>query len=151
MRGRSTSFYSIPISLIQILQAAAPEEELRGLILRQATRLSPFMIVGPVPPSMFFGRERELRAITDYLEAGRSCAVIGGRRYGKTSVLLRLHGKLLPDLGFRTLYLDWQAFDSHDDIMEARTLDWKPEPPAEPLQRLASCSRIPLQTNGWCS
>jgi starch synthase len=118
-----------PLQLTQLIQAATPQEELRGLILRQATLLSPFMIVGPVPPSMFFGRDRELRAITDTLEAGRSCAVIGGRRYGKTSVLLRLHGKLLPELGFRTLYLDWQAFDSHDDIMEARTLDWKPGPP----------------------
>ena len=118
-----------PVQLIHIMQAASPEEELRGIILRQATLLSPFMIVGPVPPSMFFGRERELRGITDYLGAGRSCAVIGGRRYGKTSVLLRLHGKLLPDLGFRTLYLDWQAFESHDDIMQAQTLDWKPAPP----------------------
>ena len=120
-----------PISLIQVLQAANPEEELRGLIFRQATRLSPFVTVGPVPPSMFFGREQELRAIVDYLGTGRSCAVIAGRRYGKTSVLLRLHGKLLPDLGYRTLYLDWQAFHSYDDIMESRMLDWKPEPPAE--------------------
>ena len=78
---------------------------------------------------MFFGRERELRAVVDFLAAGRSCAVIAGRRYGKTSVLLRLHGKILPELGFRTLYLDWQAFDSYDDIMESRMLDWKPEPP----------------------
>ena len=69
--------------------------------------------------------------IVNYLGAGRSCAVIAGRRYGKTSVLLRLHGKLLPDLGYRTLYLDWQALNSYDDVMESRMLDWKPEPPTE--------------------
>ena len=46
-----------PISLIQIIQAANSEDELRSLIFRQATRLSPFVTVGPVPPSMFFGRE----------------------------------------------------------------------------------------------
>lgn len=132
-----------PVQLIQIMQAASPEDELRGIILRQATLLSPFMIVGPVPPSMFFGRERELRSITDYLGAGRSCAVIGGRRYGKTSVLLRLHGKLLPDLGFRTLYLDWQAFESHDDIMQARTLDWRPAPPVIAPATLGELLRNP--------
>ena len=118
-----------PIQLVQIMQAANPEEELRSLVLRQATRLSPFVTVGPVPPSMFFGRDRELRTLVDYLGAGRSCAVIAGRRYGKTSVLLRLHGLRLPQLGFRTLYLDWQAFDSYDDVLAARALDWKPEPP----------------------
>jgi hypothetical protein len=75
-----------PIQLMQIMQAANPEEELRSLVLRQATRLSPFVTVGPVPPSMFFGRDRELRTLVDYLGAGRSCAVIAGRRYGKTSV-----------------------------------------------------------------
>ena len=75
--------FAVPAQIMQIMRAANPEEELRGLVLRQATNISPFVTVGPVPPSMFFGREQELRGL-DYLSAGRSCAVIGGRRYGKT-------------------------------------------------------------------
>ena len=101
------------------------------------------MTVGPVPPSMFFGRDRELRTLVDYLGAGRSCAVIAGRRYGKTSVLLRLHGLRLPQLGFRTLYLDWQAFDSYDDVLAARALDWKPEPPPGTAATLGELLRNP--------
>ena len=128
---------------MQIMQAANPEEELRSLILRQATRLSPFVTMGPVPPSMFFGRDRELRTIVDYLGAGRSCAIIAGRRYGKTSVLQRLHGLRLPQLGFRTLYLDWQAFDSYEDILAARALDWKPEPPPGAAATLGELLRNP--------
>ena len=53
----------------------------------------------------------------------------------------RLHGLKLPKLGFRTLYLDWQAFDSYEDILAARTIDWKPEPPPMLLPHSMSCSR----------
>jgi hypothetical protein len=49
--------------------------------------LSPFVVRGPVPESMFFGREREVKQIA---QSSTAYAVVGGRRIGKSSMLMKL-------------------------------------------------------------
>jgi GAF domain-containing protein len=116
--------------ILHILEAARPEEAFRGLVLRQITTTSPFVMVGPVPDGMFFGRERELRAIIQYVGVGRSCVIIAGRRIGKTSVLSRLHRVRLPEVGFRTLYHDCSNTKSYDAFLATTIRNWRPEPPS---------------------
>jgi len=51
--------------------------------------ISPFVSEGPTSPTMFFGREAEIRRIME--QVGRqSFALVGGRKAGKTSILRRL-------------------------------------------------------------
>ena len=85
-------------------------EELKDIVLSQDARralrkivlsciqlrssLSPFVETGPTTATMFFGREKELRDVVEKADVA-SFAIIGGRRIGKTSMLLRLHLSLI--------------------------------------------------------
>jgi starch synthase len=113
---------------LQILQSINPVETFRSLVLRQVKITSPFVIVGPVPDSLFFGREKELREITEYIGNGRSCVILGGRRIGKTSILSRLARVRLPDSGFSTLYHDCSTTPSFDEFLAASVQSLKPQP-----------------------
>jgi hypothetical protein len=118
---------------MRLLSSPNPAEFLRSLVLRQVLTSSPFVLVNAVPDAMFFGRSDQLRQIIEYIEAARSCAVIGGRRIGKTSILLQLHRARLPELGFRTLYFDCSTVQSHGDFLKTSIKDpklWRPGPPA---------------------
>ena len=78
----------------------------------ELSRLSPYVIRGPVPTSMFFGREAEIKQLSQ-----KPCnhAVVGGRRMGKSSILLRLNYLLNRDPRFRAFYLNCEAcFDDSD-------------------------------------
>src|SRR6266850_4193331 len=59
------------------------------IILEQGmelSQLSPYVVRGPVPEKMFFGREKEIRTVSQGLLSG-DYAIIGGRRIGKSSTL----------------------------------------------------------------
>ena len=109
-----------------------PQKELRRLILSQVDLLSisPFIVTGPTPDMMFFGREQELREIAEHA-AIASYAVIGGRRVGKSSLLGRLHRARLPSAGFRTLYHDCSTTPVYDAFLATTIRDWRPEPPVD--------------------
>jgi hypothetical protein len=96
-------------------------------VLKQVSATSPFVIVGPVPDAMFFGREHELSTIARYLRDKTSCAVISGRRVGKTSILFRLHRVHLPSAGFYSVYLDCSPIRSFDDFAHTSIREWRPE------------------------
>ena len=119
---------SIP-NVLQILQSPYPNsvEVLRGLVLRQVTLTTPFVTMGPVPDGLFFGRARELDNIPKYLRQGRSCALIGGRRIGKTSLLLRLHRVTLPALGFRSIYYDCALTRNYRELLATQITDSRPD------------------------
>ncbi|NJK87563.1 MAG: hypothetical protein HC906_17890 [Bacteroidales bacterium] len=53
-----------------------------------------FQVGKPVTGSEFIGRERELKTISQLVNSGQSVVLIAPRRFGKTSLLL----KLLQDL-----------------------------------------------------
>ena len=79
---------------------------------------NPFSFGNPVSdPSRFFGREREIRQITDRLHSSafESTSVVGERRIGKTSLLKHLaNPEVAADLGLSTdkyvvVYVDFQG------------------------------------------
>jgi hypothetical protein len=91
-----------------VVYSPQPSEALRQIIIKDVGLevVSPFHYDGPVKPSMFFGRDREIQVILDKL-ASNSVAIIGGRRIGKTSIMKRLE-KLLnePKMHAWACYLD---------------------------------------------
>jgi len=69
--------------------------------------LSPFQTAGPVRET-FWGREAECQRILGYVlrREGKGCAVIGPRRIGKTSLLLRVQDELRQDPTVEVQFLD---------------------------------------------
>ena len=90
-----------------IARSADPGRLLRSMLLSKIdlTTVSVFKTSGPAERGMFFGRERELREIEEHA-ATTSYAVVGGRRIGKSSILLCLHLYRLAIKNFVTLYFD---------------------------------------------
>lgn len=119
--------------LVRISQARDSHAMLRELLLAKVdvSRITPFTIHGPVEDSVFFGRERELRLITD--NAGqKSFCIIGGRRIGKSSLLGRLHRIQLSSSGFRSIYVDCSIAPSYQQFLALMIQDWRPAPPHNP-------------------
>ncbi|HWN67987.1 MAG TPA: FHA domain-containing protein, partial [Haliangium sp.] len=77
-------------------------------------RLSPYVVRGPVPESMFFGRESEIKELSHNL---RNHAVMGSRRMGKSSILLRLCRLLDRDPRHRAFYVNCEACFDHADFL----------------------------------
>src|SRR5437867_4477689 len=73
----------------------------RGIEL---SSLSPYIVKGPVSEKMFFGREKEIKTITQTIQSGDQ-AIVGGRRMGKSSILLRVNRLLNNDPRYRSLYI----------------------------------------------
>jgi hypothetical protein len=88
--------------------------------------VSPYKTTGPTFDQMFFGREREIREITDQVLT-TSYAIIGGRRVGKSSFLIRLYKTSLPQRGFRSVYHDCNSTPTYEDFLAARPRNWQPE------------------------
>jgi len=80
----------------------------------ERSRLSPYVVRGPVPRNMFFGRQAELKRLSQNLH---NHAVVGGRRMGKSSMFLRL--RRLWSQGNRVLpyYVNCEACFDHDDFL----------------------------------
>lgn len=98
--------------------ALDPAEILRNLILSQIDlrSVSPFIVTGPAPRSMFFGRDDILKEIIEHADS-TSYAIIGGRRIGKTSTLLHLHLSKLPQVGFRSIYHDCSTTPTAEEFL----------------------------------
>jgi hypothetical protein len=64
---------------------------------------------------MFFGREGEIKTIWQSLQRG-DCAIVGGRRIGKSSTLLRLKRQLGDDQRFHPIYMDCEPRFDHADF-----------------------------------
>ena len=123
-------FISLTVQdIMSIIAAKDPLDLLLSQLLKgiNLLRISPYKITGPTTDDMFFGREREIREITDQASS-TSYAIIGGRRVGKSSFLFRLHLNSLPRNGFRTLYHDCTTTPTFKDFIEARLSRWQPEP-----------------------
>jgi hypothetical protein len=125
----------IPLSrddLQAIAESAEPQLAFRRIVLQYVdlASVAPFVITGPTPDRMFFGREHELIELAEGTVAA-SYAIIGGRRVGKTSILGRLHRLRLPAAGFRTLYHDCSTTPTYDAFIAAAIRDWRPESPPD--------------------
>lgn len=116
----------------QIITSPEPRSALRQFIMSQVDLItaSPYVLSGPTPTEMFFGREQELREIADNVSQ-TSYALVGGRRMGKTSVLKRLERARLLAKDYHPLYLDCSITASEAEFIEALIYDkaWFKEPP----------------------
>jgi starch synthase len=113
--------------VLQLLEKPDPANFFNELIMHQVTITPPFIIYGPVPDALFFGRVKEINEISQLLKANRSCALIGGRRIGKTSVLQRLHRVTLPQLGYQSIYIDCYGSPTYEAFIRTPIRDWQPQ------------------------
>jgi starch synthase len=117
--------------ILKIQESPDRAAAFRSLVIRQATTPTPFIVEGPVPDSMFFGRDREIGEIIQYVGSGRSCVLVSGRRYGKTSILGRLHRTRLPDAGFRAVYCIVTPVASPEDFFKMPVFGMRPDAPSD--------------------
>lgn len=117
--------------MIRLLLSKDTAHALRRLILRfvDLISVSPFVTTGPAPDVVFFGREPEMREITEHARSA-SFAVIAGRRMGKSSLLTRLHRVRFAAAGLASIYHDCSTTPTYHDFMAASIVDWRAESPA---------------------
>jgi len=103
-----------PAILRQLYLSTDPERALVAQILEQVdlTVVSPYVVSGPVPETMFFGRDYEIKTITRQITE-RSFALVGGRKIGKTSVLNRVNRMLATSRDHYVLPLDCQPVQDY--------------------------------------
>lgn len=75
--------------------------------------LSPFDFQGPVPPERFRGRDDLIADLTGRVTERRVTALLGPRRFGKTSVLQRLAADLTETA---TVYVDLYGVQTMADV-----------------------------------
>jgi hypothetical protein len=106
--------------VLTLLSAREPAACLIECILDQVdlTVVSPFVTSGPVPDRMFFGRDQEIKTITQALPR-TDFALVGNRKIGKTSLLQRIERILQSSedcvpipLNFQTVCDDGALFDT---------------------------------------
>ncbi|HET9665551.1 MAG TPA: hypothetical protein VFP09_02300 [Desertimonas sp.] len=82
------------------------------------SELSPFPYHGPLEPDEVTGREELVRDLTDRLSERRVTALLGPRRYGKTSVLRKVCADL-AGVGQETVWIDLYELSSVADLAGA--------------------------------
>ncbi|MGH9056123.1 MAG: AAA family ATPase [Acidimicrobiales bacterium] len=89
---------------------------------------SPFIFDGPVPPSDLVGREVELAALRDRATRGRFTLLYAPRRYGKTSLIVRLQADTRNDRDVATVAVDLEGCQTLDDLARriADAYEWLP-------------------------
>lgn len=83
--------------------------------------VSPFPFQGPLDPSEVTGRDELRRDLAERLTERRVTAVLGPRRYGKTSVLRRVCSDL-EQVGPSTIWIDLYELNSMADLAGALDL-----------------------------
>ena len=105
--------------LASIIAQNSPKR-LIEIILEQGielSSLSPYVVIGPVPENMFFGREKEIKAISQTIRRG-NYAVVGGRRIGKSSMLQKLTRLFNRNPRYRAIYLDCEEKFDYEDLFK---------------------------------
>jgi len=101
--------------------ARGASQRLIEIILEQGiepSSLSPYVVKGPVPEKMFFGREKEIKTVSQGVQRD-DYAIVGGRRISKTSILQRVNRLLNDDPRYRALYIDCEAKFDYADLFQA--------------------------------
>src|SRR5262249_34014490 len=78
----------------------------------------PYVVSGPVPENMFFGRESQLKMISQGIVRS-NFAVVGGRKIGKSSILMRLRRLFEDDARYRAIYIDCEAQFDYENFFSA--------------------------------
>jgi hypothetical protein len=113
--------------LLRLVGETVPRRALMRAVRAQAdlSKTNPFVVVGPTPPPMFFGRADEEATVTALLK-DNSAALLGGRRTGKTSLLQRVR-RTLTDEGWIVQYLDMHAVGDWAGFADLVSLQWQIE------------------------
>lgn len=117
--------------LLRLAGAAVARRALMGEIREQAdlSKANPFVVVGPTPPPMFFGRHDEEATVTALLR-DNSAALLGGRRTGKTSLLQRIERTLSKE-GWAVLYADLQSVGDWASFADLVSSQWDVDVPTD--------------------
>lgn len=96
--------------VLDILIARHPIQALARCILSQVdlALVAPFVVNGPAPETMFFGREAEVKALVEGAP-GKDFAIVGNRKIGKTSLLRRAGARLKAGGRVTVLTVDCQT------------------------------------------
>jgi hypothetical protein len=78
------------------------------------TKVSPFVLRSATPGRMFYGRQVEEASLSGAVSTS-SVALLGGRRIGKTSLMLHVQTRL-EEAGFSVLYGDCQTVRNWSDF-----------------------------------
>lgn len=122
---------------VEGLVRANTAEQFLQIVLEQGlppAALSPYVLRGPVPEHMFFGRARELKVVAEGL-ATSSFAVVAGRRMGKSSLLQRLLRMLQSDPRYHTVHINCEARDTAARFLDAFESDGEPGGDADAFAR----------------
>jgi photosystem II stability/assembly factor-like uncharacterized protein len=119
--------------VLSILKVRDPNARLIQLLLDQVdlSLVSPYVTAGPVPENMHFGRESEIKTITQTIK-DNDFALAGGRKIGKTSTLQKVHRLLGKDARYSTFYLDCQPITTYEEFFDALTRKLEHELDAAP-------------------
>jgi hypothetical protein len=111
--------------LLRLAGAAVPRRALMSAVREQAdlSKANPFVVEGPTPPPMFYGRRDEEATVTALLR-DNSAALIGGRRTGKTSLLQMIERTLLGE-GWNVLYADLQPVGDWESFADHVSMQWR--------------------------
>ncbi|RPJ61217.1 MAG: GAF domain-containing protein [Acidobacteria bacterium] len=124
LKGRSVDVAFVRIKdILTIMHAPVPNDSLRSLVLKQATIVSPFITMGAVPETLFFGRDSEIKTLT-HNPALRDYAIVGNRRIGKSSLMHRVYSILKSNSEVLPLKIDCQPVKNQEDFFlrfQART------------------------------
>lgn len=105
--------------LSRILVSRNSIDRLVEIMLQQGIELStisPYMVKGPVPPNMFFGREAEIKTISQSIQQ-TNFALVGGRRIGKSSILQRLEYLWNKDHRYRAIYINCEGLANANEFL----------------------------------
>ena len=107
--------------------------------------LSPFPYQGPLPPERVAGREDMVADLVQRLAGRRVTALLGPRRYGKTSLLRRVL-RDLEEVGQAGVWIDLYALTSMADLAARLDdgLDGVRGPLRQHLGRIAAASSLNL-------
>ncbi|CAN2042060.1 conserved hypothetical protein [Candidatus Magnetomoraceae bacterium gMMP-15] len=112
------SFISNPESFKTLLSVSLPGKEILAR-LRRMNQVDmaecPFHYLGPCSPEMFVGRSELIREILG--GAQNSYAIAGGRRIGKTSLLIKLQTEAKTQKEYRPFLLDCSNFSSIQELI----------------------------------
>jgi len=114
-----------------LLLARDPFEKAQYFLMKsdKSVEFCPFSYIGPCQPSMFFGRKTVIRDILFNTQKGY--AITGGRRIGKTSLLLKLRNDIennrYPQLNFKAIYIDCSTFSNFQELIAEITRKLSPK------------------------
>ena len=134
--------------LRDLLLAEEPVRLLETTISEQVavSELSPYQVAGAVKlDNLFFGRERELRAIVD--RAIRNFLVVGQRQMGKSSLLHAVLRRLQARTDVEVNYVELSDADLHRRLARERERLPAPGAPLPPLADIAA--GVPARPRVW--